>query len=198
MKGTQNPQNKQNPQNLKVSWAHQPVPPVAVDPPRGTIFRIDLRDYAWDDGEDGNTSDLWDTLIENNTYAVLHLNTANALEVVTQTRTPVPVVRGDWFAAKATTAPLYYDLLQIPEELDSLEKDFLLVDPQANIDRLTAVRAGFTPLRDPLNIGPKIGGPGVRHSRPLKRSLRSGIHARNPPKWSATPFIPFREVLSMK
>ena len=24
---------------------------------------------------------------------------------------------------------------------------------------------------------------------PLKKSLRSGIHARNPPKWSATPFI---------
>ena len=127
----------------RLSWAHQPIPPVAVDAPRKTIFRIDLRDYAWDDGEDGNTSDLWDTLIEKNTYAVLHLNTANALEVVTQTRTPVPVVRGDWFAAKATTAPLYYDLLQIPEELDSLEKDFLLVDPQANIDRLTAVRAGF-------------------------------------------------------
>ena len=24
---------------------------------------------------------------------------------------------------------------------------------------------------------------------PLKKSLRSGIHARNPPKWSATHFI---------
>ena len=24
---------------------------------------------------------------------------------------------------------------------------------------------------------------------PLKKSLRSGIHARNPPKWSATAFI---------
>ena len=24
---------------------------------------------------------------------------------------------------------------------------------------------------------------------PLKKSLRSGIHARNPPKWSATPYI---------
>jgi mono/diheme cytochrome c family protein len=127
----------------RLSWSYMVVPPVAIDAPRNTLYRIDLRDYAWDDGDSHAVSSLWDTLIENNPYAVLHLGTPHALEVVTQTRTPVPVVRGDWFAAKAGTAPLYYTLLQIPEELSTFESEFLLVDTEANIDRLTAVRSGF-------------------------------------------------------
>jgi len=127
----------------RLSWSYQVVPPVAIDAPRNTLYRIDLRDYAWDDGDSLAVSSLWTTLIDNNPYAVLHLDTVNALEVVTQTRTPVPVVRGDWFAAKAGTAPLYYTLLQIPEDLSTLESELLLVDTEANIDRLTAVRSGF-------------------------------------------------------
>ena len=42
-------------------------------------------------------------------------------------------------------------------------------------------------MEDLINLpGPKgaLGPLG-----PLKKSLRSGIHARNPPQWSATPFI---------
>ena len=45
----------------------------------------------------------------------------------------------------------------------------------------------FPPLKSRFAPGPR--GP----LGPLKKSLRSGIHARNPPKWSATPFISYPE-----
>ena len=45
-------------------------------------------------------------------------------------------------------------------------------------------------LKKSLRSGPK--GP-LGPLGPLKKSLRSGIHARNPPKWSATPFISCRK-----
>ena len=128
----------------RLSWSYEVVPLTPIDTPRNTLYRLDLRDYAWDDGSSLSVSSLWDTLIEQNPYAMLHLDTDHALEVVTMTRTSVPMIRGDWFAAKAASAPLYYDLLGIPENLEELESEFLLVDPEANLERLTAMRAGFT------------------------------------------------------
>jgi hypothetical protein len=126
-----------------LSWAPIVAAPVPIDSPRNTIFRIDLTDYAWDNGSSQDVSPLWDTLIDANPYAVLPVDTPDALEVITQTRTPVPWVRGDWFASTAARAPLYYELLMLPDTIDELESSLLLVDTASTIERLTAVRSGF-------------------------------------------------------
>src|SRR6185436_18726322 len=62
---------------------------------------------------------LWDTLTSFYPYC-LKSDAAAHEALYTQLRTEAPVVRGDWFIATATKAPLYDQLIDLPATVDQL------------------------------------------------------------------------------
>jgi len=87
------------------SLSNQPtiVQPEVIDPERGTMYRIDLRDYGWD-------AALWELLVDKNPFAVEFLqDTAVSLKALTGTA--VPFQMADWFISDASQAPLYDQVL---------------------------------------------------------------------------------------
>jgi WD40 repeat protein len=116
-----------------LSWHPRIAVPVAIGPD-GLVLRIDLRDYQLD-------ANLWNRLLAEYPYGILH-DTGVARAVLVATATRMPVVRADWFVATASRAPLYYDLLQIPTNLNELERQ-LRVDVAVNIQQERVARAGF-------------------------------------------------------
>lgn len=109
------------------------VVPVAVDEAR-TIFRVDITDLGWDDAK-------W-TLIEGADPYFVEFDTPIMASLQRETKTKVPFVRADWFAYTASKPPLYYDILELPETQEELEKK-LGVDTARNRTNLRVARAGF-------------------------------------------------------
>ena len=127
-----------------LSWGSGIINPQPIDP-QGTIFYIDLRHYEWD------RNDGWTKLEEAYPYhisfdAPAHLAQRNQLgRLQTQMKTDVPSVHVDWFIARASTPPLYHDLLSLPLTDSELETR-LEVDVPANLVNAPGVRvwrAGF-------------------------------------------------------
>ncbi|MBY0514721.1 MAG: WD40 repeat domain-containing protein [Gemmataceae bacterium] len=116
-----------------LSWNPRVGNPVAVDPHR-TVLRIDLRWYVWD-------AAIWNRILQEYPYGV-NDDTIGNRAVAVHTLARVPVVRGDWFVATASRAPLYYDVLQLPPNLTDLERQ-LRVDAPLNIQQERVVRVGF-------------------------------------------------------
>jgi WD40 repeat protein/mono/diheme cytochrome c family protein len=116
-----------------LSWHPTIRAPEPIDPAK-TVLRIDLRWYLWD-------AATWNRVLGEYPYGVLD-DTASARAVIVGTATKVPVVRGDWFVAAASRAPLYYDLLQVPQNLAELERQ-LRVDANLNIQQDRVARVGF-------------------------------------------------------
>jgi hypothetical protein len=107
-----------------------------------TLYRIDLRDFAWDRPiVVGGTRfvDAWEALIAQSPYA-LHYVGDDADDAVAATGTSVPVLLGSALAAAAARAPLYYSLLDIPADAD----DFLTLDLGIDLPSGESTRAGFT------------------------------------------------------
>ncbi len=109
------------------------VVPAAVDP-AATVFRIDLRDYQWNEA-------VWDAIVAANPYGVIAF-TDDVRFCAEATGTPMPVVRGDWFVAAASRPPLYHEVLKLPKTDKELEK-LLRVDVAENIRQERVARAGF-------------------------------------------------------
>jgi hypothetical protein len=108
------------------------TPPVAIDPP-GTVFRIDLRDYEWN-------STTWNTLVAAYSYNV---RTSDGDSITRISGSPAPYLRGDWFVAKASAPPLYYDILNLPRTVQELERQ-LGVDADRDLaEEKNVVRAGI-------------------------------------------------------
>jgi hypothetical protein len=100
----------------------------------GTIIRFNLADLRW-------TAGSWDLLLSVYPYASRpDNNLVKFLE--TATHTPLPYIRGDWFAYTASRPPLYYDLLHLPHTFQELQKK-LGLDVNYNIEQFLAKRAGF-------------------------------------------------------
>jgi len=116
-----------------LSWHPTVRVPEPIDPAK-TVLRIDLRWYLWD-------AAIWNRVLGEYPYGVLDDN-ATARSNIVGTATQVPIVRGDWFVATASRAPLYYDVLQVPQNLAELERQ-LRVDAEANIRQDRVVRVGF-------------------------------------------------------
>jgi WD40 repeat protein/mono/diheme cytochrome c family protein len=116
-----------------LSWNPRVTNPVAVDPQR-TVLRIDLRWYVWD-------ATIWNRVLQEYPYGV-NDDTIGTRAVQVHTLARVPVIRGDWFVATASRAPLYYDVLQLPPNLTDLERQ-LRVDAPLNIQQERVVRVGF-------------------------------------------------------
>jgi hypothetical protein len=106
--------------------------PIADAAGSGTLFRIDLRDYALDASHgpffDGSSShgDGWEALVANNDYAV-EFTGPNADVVILQSTTSVPVMFVDSVIAEASVGDLYAGLLRLggsrQEVLSSLALD---------------------------------------------------------------------------
>ena len=103
-----------------LSWRLKITNPQAIDP-QETIFYIDLRHYEWD------RNDGWTKLEEAYPYhisfdAPADLAQRNQLgRLQTSTKTDVPSVYIDWFLARASTPPLYDELLSLPSSVQELE-----------------------------------------------------------------------------
>jgi hypothetical protein len=78
------------------------VVPKAIDADE-TIYRIDLRDYGWDE-------DLWSDLVRESPYAI-QFTREEAIDVQDFTEEQVPILRGDWLAAEGTAPPVYQLML---------------------------------------------------------------------------------------
>lgn len=116
-----------------LSWGRQVVVPVPIDSAK-TIFRIDLRDYKWNE-------QTWSRILAANPYGVTY-STPIARGVYGRTRCALPYVRADWFVFAASRPPLYYDVLDLPTRDLELEK-LLRIDLAEDIRTERVARAGF-------------------------------------------------------
>jgi serine/threonine-protein kinase len=134
-----------------LSWRKAIVYPRPIDP-AGTVLALDLRDLDWDLNQN------WGKVIgyspaknghKGYPYALTHdrypedagLNTL-AKHVYQLAGTEVPAVRADWFLAAASLPPLYHELLNMPNQVDQLERQ-LKVNVAYNFHRDRLARAGF-------------------------------------------------------
>ena len=116
-----------------LSWGPRVVVPAVVDA-TGTILRIDMRDFQWNEK-------VWEAIVAVNPYGV-RVPGQDARELAEWTGTPMPHIRADWFVAAASRPPLYHDVLQLPRTDAELEK-LLRVDVAENIRQGRVARAGF-------------------------------------------------------
>jgi hypothetical protein len=107
--------------------------PRQVDPD-GLVLAVDLRDYGWTDKQ-------WNRLLEAYPYGLTR-GTDVARRVYELTACDLPYVRADWFIRTASRPPLYHDLLALPVNAKTLERD-LGVDVKANFDNDRLSRAAF-------------------------------------------------------
>jgi hypothetical protein len=93
-----------------LSWAKEPVKLTRLDA-AGTVFSFRMSDFGWD-------ARRWAFIERAYPPALVR---AVAGDVIRTAKTKVVIVNGDWLAA-AAEAPLYYDLLGMPEKLSELAK----------------------------------------------------------------------------
>lgn len=111
----------------------------------GTILRIDLRDYGWDDNPivlAQGISDAWEASVLNNPYAIEY-DGDFAIELKADTKTVVPFQPADGFLQIVSRGQLYYDLLELPETVEDLEGELGVANPEASFDVGEIVRAAF-------------------------------------------------------
>ncbi len=110
-----------------LSWNPVPYKFVPVDEYE-VLMRIFLPDLNWDHGK-------WELLEAIYPYGLTGDTDANLRQL---THAKVPIIRGDWFVAHATAAPLYYDVLGLPDT-----EHLLNLDINANILNEQVMRGGF-------------------------------------------------------
>ena len=136
-----------------LSWGGKVVVPRPVDDAR-TVFRIDLRDYQWDDG-------TWGRILDANPYGVV-ADSDDFRACATAADCRLPHVRADWFVAAASRPPLYHDVLRLPATEPGLQR-LLRIDVALNIRQERVARAGFN-------------GSGVsRNNRLIERHEANGV-----------------------
>ena len=105
----------------------------AVDAEK-TIVAFNLDDLSWSEAD-------WNLIASLYPYG-MRPETTNYETVASLTGTPLPWLRGDWFAFTASRPPLYYELLKMPADFAELEQQ-VDVDVQGNIEKFLVKRAGF-------------------------------------------------------
>jgi mono/diheme cytochrome c family protein len=93
-----------------LSWGLEPYQVQVIDP-AGVLFKIDLTRIGW-------TPARWEQLVAAYPYAA---SAPQSAELTAATDTAVPIIRADWFVATAGRAPLYYELLGLPERAATLQ-----------------------------------------------------------------------------
>ncbi len=124
-----------------LSWQEELAAPVRVDE-AGTILRIDIMDYSWDEIRDPIQGlDFWQVLENAYPYPVLS-SSDDFTDLQAETGTSLPFINAGWLLANASRAPLYNDALQLPETLQGVEA-LLGVDLEYNRANQRSLRAGF-------------------------------------------------------
>jgi mono/diheme cytochrome c family protein len=115
-----------------LSWHREITPPAAIDSAK-IVFRIDLRDYNW-------TAATWNMIIAAYPYGLR----TQASELISElSGAALPYIRADWFAANASTPPLYHDILALPKTARELERE-LGVDAARDLEEEKNIaRAGL-------------------------------------------------------
>jgi mono/diheme cytochrome c family protein len=92
-----------------LSWGLDPIAVSPVNENR-TLFQIDLSSIGW-------TAARWERMMASYPFQYAHPDMSN---LVAATGSASPIVRGDWMTVHALQAPLYYELLGLPDRLPSL------------------------------------------------------------------------------
>lgn len=100
----------------------------------GSIISFNLDDLGW-------SAEDWDTLLAAYPYGA-RPKSRTFDEIKERTKTSLPYLRADWFAAAASSPPLYYKLLDLPDDLGKLQAA-LGVNAEQNIANGRVVRAGI-------------------------------------------------------
>ena len=117
-----------------LSWNAEIVKPKSVSAD-GTLLRIDLRDYDW-------TPAIWQRIIAAYPYGLRARGLSGELaQIKALSGAELPYIRTDWFVGTASVAPLYHDILQLPENVADLEKK-LQVNAEDNFAQDKVVRGG--------------------------------------------------------
>jgi len=124
--------------------------PVAVNKDE-TLYRIDLRDFNWDDPVDVDGrgfNDSWEAIAANNPYAV-RFEGSDAEDAEDDAQTDFPVMFADQMLSVATIGNVYYGLIGVDSNgrLNDFIQNDLGIDIQDDIDNGDAVRAGTTRSR---------------------------------------------------
>lgn len=125
-----------------LSWMPDIVVPDAVDPQQ-LIFKIDLRQVGWFD------RNVWQRIQTDYPYGInLTVNADPQVREVAErvyhmSGTQLPILRADWFIDSAARSPLYYDILDLPHDIPSLEH-FLGVESESDFVHNRLQRAGFS------------------------------------------------------
>ncbi|MBX3436081.1 MAG: hypothetical protein KF861_01225 [Planctomycetaceae bacterium] len=127
-----------------LSWEPVIVLPEGVDE-HNTVLRIDLVSLGWD------KDNLWHRILTDYPYGMSYDSatdaglSGDANFVYDATGSRIPILRADWFIAKAGVPPLYHDLLRLPSGDNAaaeLEK-LLSVDVARDFRENRIARAGF-------------------------------------------------------
>lgn len=144
-----------------LSWETRIHVPVAVDAQK-TVLRVDLAELGWiretelsripNIARDWPRIDVWPILEKQYPYGMTYDKSVNqklrvtANEVYKKTGSRTPILRADWFIVRAATAPLYNQILSLPEGVKAdieLEKR-LGVDVDSDFVSRRVRRAAFT------------------------------------------------------
>jgi serine/threonine-protein kinase len=146
-----------------LSTETQIVQPVPIDS-RGLIYRIDIRDYGWDEAvsvQPGPTkiiggvavnvdpnppidfTDKWEAVLNFSAPYNVEFTGDDADVLKQQTGTLVPFLQVDAFVTAASTENLYYAMIDAPGTLNELF-DQLGVDAADQQERKILTRAGFS------------------------------------------------------
>jgi serine/threonine-protein kinase len=124
-----------------LSWKHEIVVPRGINA-EGVIYTIDLRDLGWE------KPGFWQAVQRGNPYA---LDCSNHIEQAvrdawrrlrTLSGDQLCWVQADWFISTASRPPRYHLLLELPEQVDELERR-LNVDVKSDFEYDRLARAGF-------------------------------------------------------
>jgi mono/diheme cytochrome c family protein len=138
--------NECDPPSVLAGWRQAVVKAVnSISPSRtpATLTRagdgdgllvVDLAVIGW-------TRERWDQLVSVYPYAPSAAAREQFGALTRELPTSVPIVRGDWLVFAGLRAPLYNDLLGLPDSMTALLSS-LKIDADRNIDTGTAQRAG--------------------------------------------------------
>ena len=124
-----------------MTWERDLVIPKSIDK-EAIIFPLDLRDLGW------NNFSLLELIKATYPYGLSHDDDPDpsvvqlAQEITARTKTSLPIVRIDWFLARASTPPLYETFLDLPDQVNKLETK-LNVKFKDNFRDGALMRAGF-------------------------------------------------------
>lgn len=107
------------------------------------LFRVDQEDFDWDNEDDD--VDAWEEMMKLYPFAIQYDDEFDAAEdLVDITKTRIPIVEGDWFAANALLAPIYNDVINLPDTIDDFMLQFGgIADFRAEVEAGDAPCAGM-------------------------------------------------------